>query len=251
MAYKGSARYYDLFATGKEEEQAFYREFAKEAGSPVLELGVGTGLFAFPIAEEGIHVVGIDNSSAMLSEALEKQLRAPHAVASHLTFTKADMVSFQLDQQFRLIYIPSGSFQHLTTKEQQNRCLRCVHDHLHPQGLFVFDIYIGKTESTGAWRRLDTKSLPNGGTVTRSISTKTAKNQEVLDTVLRFEVFDSRGRLQETIHDHSKLALLTKNEVQQQLGKAGLNVTALYATFTREPWTQGADKAIFVTTKKR
>jgi ubiquinone/menaquinone biosynthesis C-methylase UbiE len=249
MAYQGSAKYYDLFATGKEEEQDFYRNLARETGSPVLELGVGTGLFAFPIAKDGIDVVGIDSSSAMIKEALRKQRQAPQAIASRLTFIKADMANFQLDQQFRLIYIPSGSFQYLVSHEQQRTCLQCVHKHLQPRGLFVFDVYVGKTETTGAWRRLETKALPKGGAVTRSISTKTLQDQGIISTALRFEVTDSRGRVQETIIDWSSLALLTKEETEQRLKEAGLGVTSLYATFTREPWTPGADKAIFVATK--
>ncbi|MFX1474353.1 MAG: class I SAM-dependent DNA methyltransferase [Promethearchaeota archaeon] len=249
MAYQGSAKYYDLFATDKGQEQNFYREIAKETGSPVLELGVGTGLFAFLLAEDGIEVVGIDSSSAMLKEAMRKQRHAPQAIASRLTFIKADMSNFQLDQMFHLIYVPSGSFQYLTTPEEQKRCLQCVQSHLYPQGLFVFDVYLGETEATGAWRRLETKPLPKGGTVTRSISTQTLKDQRAINTALRFDVTDSRGRVQETIIDWSYLALLTKEELEQHLKVAELDVTSLYATFTRKPWAPGATKAIFVTAK--
>jgi SAM-dependent methyltransferase len=248
MGYQGSAQYYDLFAQGKELEQEFYRAIARDTGSPALELGVGTGLFAFLLAKDGVEVVGIDNSSAMLREARAKQRRASEAIARRLTFIKGDMTKFQLDQRFRLIYIPSGSFQHLLTKDQQEGCLQSVTSHLDPDGLFIFDVHIGEIASTSVWRRLETVALPKGGTVTRSISTKTLTNQGLIDTALRFDVTDAKGCIKETIFDWGQLALLTKEEVEQRLQKAGLHVTARYATFTRKPWAPGAATVIFVTT---
>ncbi len=72
MSYLKAAQFYDLFALGKEQEQAFYRQIAQEVGSPALELGVGTGIFAFLLAKDGIEVVGIDASPYMLKEARSK-----------------------------------------------------------------------------------------------------------------------------------------------------------------------------------
>ena len=123
MAYLECAQFYDLFAVGKEQEQAFYRQMVRELRSPTLELGVGTGIFAFLLAEDGVEVVGIDSSPYMLQEARKKLQRAPHTIATRLTFLEADMADFQLDQIFRLIYLPSGSFQHLDTREKQASCL--------------------------------------------------------------------------------------------------------------------------------
>ncbi|MFX0168732.1 MAG: class I SAM-dependent methyltransferase [Candidatus Hodarchaeota archaeon] len=247
LAYHGSAQFYDLFAHGKEEEQAFYRLLAKEAGSPALELGVGTGIFAFALAEDGITVVGLEQSREMLQEARKKLQRAPPEIARRLLFIAGDMSAFQLDQQFRIVYIPSGSFQYLTTREQQLGCLRSVKAHLHKDGSFVFDVYVGESDHTGIWRRLETISLPEGGAVTRSISTRLEETDNLIDTVIRFDVHDEAGRITETFYDWSQLAVLTVEEVKFLLAEMHFQVETIYSTFTRKPWAPGSKYAIFVT----
>jgi SAM-dependent methyltransferase len=245
--YHGSAQFYDLFALGKEEEQAFYRLLAQEAGSPALELGVGTGLFAFALAEDGITVVGLEESREMLQEARKKLQQAPPELACQLLFIAGDMSDFQLDQQFRIVYIPSGSFQYLTTRQEQLGCLRSVKAHLHKEGCFVFDVYTGEFDRSGTWRRLETVSLPKGGAVTRSISTRLREEENLIDTVVRFDVHDESGRITDTYFDWSKLAVLTVEDVKFLLAEMHFQVETIYSNFKRKPWEPGENRAIFVT----
>ncbi len=246
MAYRASAQFYDLFAQGKEQEQSFYRLLAQEAGSPALELGVGTGNFAFALAEDGITVVGLEQSREMLQEARKKLQQAPSEIARRLLFIAGDMSSFQLDQKFRIIYIPSGSFQYLATRKQQLGCLRSVKAHLHEEGSFVFDVWVGKSDTSGTWRRLETVPLPEGGSVTRSISTQLQKEEGTIDIVLRFDIQNDDGRITDTFHDWSKLAALTVEDVKFLLAEAHFQVETLYSTFSRKPWKPKSDRAIFV-----
>jgi SAM-dependent methyltransferase len=247
MAYRGSAQFYDLFAQGKEEEQSFYRLLAQEAGSPALELGVGTGLFAFLLAEDGITVVGLEQSREMLLEARKKLQKAPKEIARRLLFISGDMSNFHLEQEFRFIYLPSGSYQHLITRKQQLGCLRSVKAHLHKEGTFVFDIWTGESDTSGAWRRLETVPLPKGEAVTRSISTRMIKDKEIIDTVLRFDVQDKTGRITDTFYDWSQLSVLTVEDVKFQLAEMQFQVETIYSSFSRKPWTSKAQRAIFVT----
>ncbi len=247
MSYRGSAQFYDLFALGKEEEQAFYRLLAQEAGSPALELGVGTGFYAFALAEDGITVVGLEQSREMLQEARKKLQQAPPEIARRLLFISGDMSNFHLDQKFRLIYIPSGSFQYLSTRKQQLGCLRSVKSHLDKEGSFVFDVWVGKSDTTGTWRRLETVSLPEGGAVTRSISTRLRDSKKIIDTVIRFDIHNEEGRITETFSDWSQLAVLAVEDVKFLLAEMHFKVETLYSSFSRRPWTSEAKRAIFVT----
>jgi SAM-dependent methyltransferase len=247
MAYHASARFYDLFARGKEEELAFYRMLAQEAGSPALELGVGTGLFAFALAEDGITVVGLEQSREMLQEARNKLQAAPAKIARRLLFMAGDMSNFQLDQEFRIIYVPSGSFQYLVTRKQQLGCLRSVKAHLHKEGSFVFDVWVGESDTSGTWRRLETAALPEGGAVTRSISTRLHSSKKLIDTVLRFDIQDKEGRISETLFDWSQLAVLSIEDVKFLLAESHFQVETLYSSFSREPWKPESPRAIFVT----
>ncbi len=244
--YRGSAKFYDLFALGKEEEMAFYRLLAQEVGSPALELGSGTGLFSVLLAKDGIKVVGLEKSPEMLNEARRKLQELPPDVASRLLFLSGDMSRFQLNQQFRLIFVPSASFQYMKTPEDQLSCLQSVRAHLDPNGLFVFDIWLGGSESTGAWRRLETMALPDGGAVTRSISTRYRESEKIVDTVLRFDVHDEAGQVLETFFDWGQLAILSVEEVRHLIRQAGLQIESIYANFNRQPFSPESDRAIFV-----
>ena len=70
MTYRRAAKFYDLF--GSKNDLEFYLELALQSGEKALELGVGTGRVAIPLAKAGITVVGIDNSVHMLRVAREK-----------------------------------------------------------------------------------------------------------------------------------------------------------------------------------
>ncbi len=247
MAYRASAQFYDLFALGKEEEQSFYRLMAQEAGSPALELGVGTGIFAFALAEDGITVVGLEESREMLQEARKKLQKAPPEIARRLLFISGDMSNFQLDQQFRIAYIPSGSFQYLVTRKQQLGCLRSVKAHLHEAGSFVFDVWVGDSDTSGTWRRLETVALPDGGSVTRSISTRLQESENLIDTVLRFDIQNDEGRITDTFYDWSKLAATTVEDIKFLLAEVHFQVETVYSTFSRKPWKPESNRAIFVT----
>jgi len=249
VGYLKGVQFYDLFATGKEQEKEFYRQMAQKIGSPALELGVGTGIFAFILAEDGIEVVGIDNSPHMLNEARKKLHQASPIIVNRLSFIEADMVNFQLDQCFRLIYIPSTSFQHLDTPEKQRSCLTQIKKHLHPTGRFVFDVWTGYPESTGLWRRLETVSLPEGGAVTRSMSTRVLEAHGVIDTVLRFDVHDRKGSLQKTYLDWSQLAILSVKRMRQLLEETGFQIEVIYSSFNLNSWKLNDEHAIFLTRK--
>ena len=69
--YDAIAELYDPWSVSVVEDVDFYLEEARRSGGPVLELGVGTGRIAVPIAADGIRVIGIDSSRAMLEVCAE------------------------------------------------------------------------------------------------------------------------------------------------------------------------------------
>src|SRR5438094_9047331 len=101
MEYTGeSAVYYDYVATGVEGDVAFYVEEARSAGSPVLELGCGTGRILIPTAEAGVEVVGLDASPDMLAIARHKLERLPPHLQRRVRLVERDMRHFALDRRF-------------------------------------------------------------------------------------------------------------------------------------------------------
>jgi ubiquinone/menaquinone biosynthesis C-methylase UbiE len=75
-----AAARYDALHVTQTEDTAFYVEEARNHGSPVLEIGCGTGRVTLAIAEAGVRVVGIDSSAHMLQVAASKRSRVPEEV---------------------------------------------------------------------------------------------------------------------------------------------------------------------------
>ena len=123
---------YDEWHTGlMDDEGSVAALYDLAAGGPVLELGVGTGRVAVPLAERGLEVVGVDISPEMLAK-----LRAK---SSTVTAVEADMTTVSLEREFALAYVVFNSIFVLDTQEEQVRLFRNAAAHLRPGGRFALE----------------------------------------------------------------------------------------------------------------
>ena len=111
---------------------------AARGGGPVLELGIGSGRLALPLAERGLDVHGIDASAAML-----KRLRSKDG-ADALTLTEGDMADLDLPDPppFAVVFVAFNTFFNLGSAEGQRRCLARVAELLAPEGLLVLEAFV-------------------------------------------------------------------------------------------------------------
>jgi len=130
------AQTYDVSVSDWPGEIDFYRRMVDKEVKPhngtVLEVACGTGRVAIRLAQEGVKVVGLDQSPEMLEVARQKS-----AGLQNLRWVQGDMRSFQLPETFELVTIPGHSFQNLVTSEGQIACLECIKRHLNPGGMLV------------------------------------------------------------------------------------------------------------------
>ncbi|GAA2595701.1 class I SAM-dependent methyltransferase [Dactylosporangium fulvum] len=105
-------------------------------GGRVLELGIGTGRIALPLAARGVQVHGIDLSRAMVS-----RLRAKPGGES-IGVTIGDFATARVDGGFSLAYIVFNTIMNLTTQEAQVACFRNVAAHLQPGGRFAVEVMV-------------------------------------------------------------------------------------------------------------
>ena len=125
---------YDTYFGGVPDTEGPVQRLAELAGDgPVLELGVGTGRVAVPLAARGIAVHGIDASEQML-----KQLRVKPG-GDRVTASIADFSDFDLGTTFSLVYAATGTFFELPTQQAQLDCFQSVARALAPGGHFVID----------------------------------------------------------------------------------------------------------------
>jgi SAM-dependent methyltransferase len=122
-------------------------------GGPVLELGVGTGRLALPLAAAGLHVTGIDVSAAMLERLRTK----PGADA--VTLVHGDMASGLPEGPFAVVLVAFNTFFSLTTADAQQRCLAHVADRLASRGRFALEAFVPDEERIDAGSRVEVRSL--------------------------------------------------------------------------------------------
>ena len=103
-------------------------------GGRALELGIGTGRIAVPLAARGVPVHGID-----LSEAMVARLRAKPG-AEEIGVTMGDFSTTTVDGTFALAYLVFNTINNLTTQDAQVACFQNVAAHLEPGGCFVIEV---------------------------------------------------------------------------------------------------------------
>ena len=122
-------------------ELDFWDLVVTQAGGPALELAVGTGRIAIPLARLGHDIWGIDTSGPMLDRASAKIRQLPAAVRGRLHLHAQSMSEFNLPAQFGLIYAPFNSFLLQDPASAAPACLACARDHLRPGGRLVIDAF--------------------------------------------------------------------------------------------------------------
>jgi len=103
---------------------------------PALELGIGTGRIALPLAARGVAVRGID-----LSEAMVERLRAKPGGAE-LEVTIGDFARTRVEGSFSLVYLVANTIMNLTTQDEQVACFQNAADHLGEGGCFVIEVLV-------------------------------------------------------------------------------------------------------------
>jgi SAM-dependent methyltransferase len=103
---------------------------------PALELGIGTGRVALPLAARGVEVHGIDASAAMV-----ERLRAKPG-GDAIPVTLADFAAVPVDGSYRLVYVVFNTFFSLLTQDDQVRCFAAVAARLAPEGAFAVEAFV-------------------------------------------------------------------------------------------------------------
>ena len=119
-------------------------------GGPVLELGIGTGRIALPLARRGLDVHGIDLSPEMVAELRKKPGGADLLVAL------GDFSATRIDATFSLAYLVRNTIMNLTSQEAQVACFENVAAHLEPGGRFVVEVVVPNTRPLEVFNLTDT-----------------------------------------------------------------------------------------------
>ena len=222
--YDPFAPIYDDWSAHMTEDVAFYVELARETEGPLVELAVGNGRVAIPVARAtGRKVLGIDASPAMLEQARERAA----AAGVELELRQGDMRDLELDEPAGLIYVPFRSLLHLPAWADRRHVFERVHASLRPGGrfawnAFVFDPRIA-ARSDGEW-------------------------SEQHGIRHRLDYARSDNRIDITLESGDAISLwwATKNEWLGLIDVAGFELESLHGDFAGEPFTDESREYVFV-----
>ena len=215
---------YDEWSAQMTEDVPFYVGLAREADGPLVELAVGSGRVAIPVAEAtGRPVLGIDTSPTMLAQARERA-----AVAGvELELREGDMRDLELDEPAGLVYCPFRGLLHLHTWADRRRVFERVAASLRPGGRFAWNAFAFDHAIAA---RLDGK-----------------RQEEPVPHSLRYAVGDNRIDITLEGGGITSLWWATKNEWLGLVDVAGLDVEALYGSFDKQPLDDESREYVFVT----
>jgi len=151
--YDRIAGIYDPWSRSVTEDVEFYVEHALAVEGPVVELAVGTGRVAIPVARAGRRVIGIDSSLAMLAVARAAAREA--GVDGLLDLRVGDLREPPVPERVDLVICPFRSLLHMRTEDEKLLALRAARNLLVEGGAFVFDVFAPSREdieeTNGRW----------------------------------------------------------------------------------------------------
>ena len=199
-----------------------------------LELGIGTGRIALPLAQRGVPVHGIELSKAMVA-----RLRAKPD-GGEIGVTIGDFATTTVDGTFSVAYLVFNTILNLTTQAAQVACFRNVAAHLEPGGCFVIEVGV-----PGLQR------LPPGDTVRAFHVSETRWGFDEYDVAIQgltshhFEVVDGRV---ERFSAPFRYAWPSELDLMAQL--AGMRLRERWSGWKREPFTSDSRKHVSVWEKR-
>lgn len=218
---------YEEWSAEMTEDVPFYVDLAREADGPLVELAIGNGRVAIPVAlETGRAVMGIDSSPAMLAQARRAAVEAGVTLDLH----EGDMRDLELAEPAGLIYCPFRALLHLETWAERRRTFERVAASLRPGGRFAWNAFAFDHHVAS---RLDGQH-----------------QDEPVPHSVRYDVAENRIDIELDEGGTTSLWWATKNEWLGLVDVAGLELEALYGNFDRSPLSDESREYVFVTARR-
>lgn len=253
------ARWYDLDLRDDPGDLDLYRALAARTGGPILELAVGSGRIAVPLAASGLEVVGVDDDPAMLARARRRWQDAQRATGGSspapetgsLELIEADLLEVDLGARFGLVILALNSLLLLAEAERQARALEAMARHLRRDGLAVVDVWLPPVDDLAAydgrllveWTRSDEET---GERVSKSSSATFDAATSAVELLTFFDAWPAAGGALRRIERLDRLRLVGADELLRMASDAGLAPETLAGDHQMSPFGPGAERALLV-----
>jgi ubiquinone/menaquinone biosynthesis C-methylase UbiE len=226
--YDRIAPFYDPWSRSVTEDIGFYVDHALASGGPVVELAVGTGRIAIPIAQAGVEVIGVDTSPEML--AVARAAADTAGVGDLVDLRLGDLREPPVTERVPLAICPFRSLLHMATEDEKLRALRAARSLLEPGGAFVFDVFAPSPEDIAETHDRWLEREP--GIFERAVWDEASRT-------LSLSVRSGDDTTTFTLH------WLSAPEWLRLLDRAGFELEQLYGWFDSRPY-EGEEDMVFV-----
>ena len=230
---EGIADVYDDLPTHPPDADDAAAFLAELAGTgPALELAIGTGRIALPLARRGAHVSGIDASRAMVAK-----LRAKPD-GERIPVTIGDFAAVDVDGRFGLVFVVYNTFFALLDQPTQQRCFERVAAHLTAGGRFVIEAFVPDTSRFERHQHLEVRHVGADGALL-SLSRHHPATQRVDTLLVRLGGDGTR-----TWPVHIRYSY--PSELDLMAAQAGLRLEHRWGGWRREPYTDDSVRHVSV-----
>lgn len=196
------------------------------SGGRALELGIGTGRIAIPLAASGVEVHGIDSSEAMVA-----QLRAKEG-GGDIPVSIGDFADLDVDRTFSLIFVVANTFFGLTSQEDQVRCFKNVASRLDARGTFLIEAFVPHVYAFADGNNVTARPL-DLDSVKLDVTVHDRMNQVIDIRTLRLS--------DEGIETYpARLRYVWPSEMDLMARLAGLRLLERWADWRQSPFTSGS-----------
>ncbi|MET7820388.1 class I SAM-dependent methyltransferase [Micromonospora zamorensis] len=191
-------------------------------GGPVLELAIGTGRVALPLAERGLTVHGVEASEEMVA-----QLRAKPG-GDQIPVVVADMADVPVKGEFRLAYLVFNTLFNLVDAERQADCFRNVARVLSPRGAFVIETFVPDPRDFDSDEQVQVRSVTEDSATIRLHKYDRPAQRFIRQTI----TFNAEG-----VHlKPFAMRYAWPHQIDEMAQQAGLRLTERYADWQRRPF---------------
>jgi SAM-dependent methyltransferase len=195
-----------------------------------LELGIGTGRVALPLAQRGVRVHGIDLSTAMVA-----RLRAKPG-SEDIDITIGDFATTTVEGTFSLAYLVFNTIGNLTTQDEQVACFQNVAEHLEPGGCFVIEVGVPRLQR-----------LPSGETILPFDVSETHIGLDEYDVVNQGLVSHHYTKVDGSFEKSSlPFRYVWPSELDLMARLAGMTLRERWSGWKREPFTSDSTQHVSV-----
>ena len=246
--YASIAKLYEAEHQQWLEDIEMYRALSARAGSPVLELGCGSGRVILPLAEDAYEAHGIDICEPLLRIAAEKAKRKGIPVL----LTQKDMRAFSSPSKFRLVFCALDSLLHLPQYEDLLSMLTSAFNALVPGGFFALDV-VNPTpdllaQGDGLVRRQSSFIGPSGINVTHFVAWDIDPNIQTIKSHHFYDWISSNDQMNRRTASIC-LRYWTKDQIKEALNATGFTSPELYGSVQLDTFELDSERMIFVTTR--